>query len=160
MTLVYRDIARVWWGWRVQFFWDIARGWKGGMVQIFFWNLTHFFDFEFKNTSNLIFLGFKVPSERLQGFQNRSYFLTYVVLKIKNWVRSCQHIGGTLCIRKTPGKRYKFSSKKIRKLLSRQKYVKRDPIFEDLDRTPIEAKSWAITMKYVLEDFFILWKIV
>ena len=41
-------------------------GGKGGrgMVQIFFWNLTHFFDFEFKNTSNLIFLDFKVPSER------------------------------------------------------------------------------------------------
>ena len=35
----------------------------GGMVQFFFWNLTHFFDFEFKNTSNLIFPGFKVPSK-------------------------------------------------------------------------------------------------
>ena len=41
-----------------------GKGGKGGMVQILFWNLTHFFDFEFKNTSNLIFLGFKVPSER------------------------------------------------------------------------------------------------
>ena len=28
------------------------------------WNLRHFFDFEFKNTSNLIFVGFKVPSKR------------------------------------------------------------------------------------------------
>ena len=39
-------------------------GGAGGMVQLFFWNLTHFFDIQFKNTSNLIFLGFKVPSER------------------------------------------------------------------------------------------------
>ena len=36
----------------------------GGMVQIFFWNLTHFFDIQFKNTSNLIFPSFKVPYER------------------------------------------------------------------------------------------------
>ena len=36
----------------------------GGMVQKKIWSLTHFFDFEFKNTFNLIFLGFKVPSER------------------------------------------------------------------------------------------------
>ena len=41
-----------------------GKGGKGGMVQICFWKLTHFFDFEFKNTSNLIFLGFKVPFER------------------------------------------------------------------------------------------------
>ena len=52
----------------------------GGLVPISFWNLTHFFDIQFKNTSNLIFLGFKAPSERFfqifsQGFQNRSYFL-------------------------------------------------------------------------------------
>jgi hypothetical protein len=35
-----------------------------------FWNLTLFFYFEFKNTSNLIFLGFKVPSKSFfsQGF--------------------------------------------------------------------------------------------
>ena len=39
-------------------------GGEGGRVQIFFWNLTPFFDFKFKNTSNLIFLGFKVPSQR------------------------------------------------------------------------------------------------
>ena len=32
---------------------------------IFFWNLTPFFDIHFKNTSNLIFLGFKVPSENV-----------------------------------------------------------------------------------------------
>ena len=41
----------------------IARGvGAGGMVQMF-GNLTQFFDIQFKNTSNLIFLGFKVPSE-------------------------------------------------------------------------------------------------
>ena len=39
-------------------------GGGSGMVQIFFWNFAHFFDIHFKNTSNLIFLGFKVPSER------------------------------------------------------------------------------------------------
>ena len=38
-------------------------GGGGGIVQTIFWNLTHFFDIQFKNTSNLIFLGFKVPSE-------------------------------------------------------------------------------------------------
>ena len=38
-------------------------GGAGGIVQFFF-NLTHFFDIQFKKTSNLIFLGFKVPSER------------------------------------------------------------------------------------------------
>ena len=38
-------------------------GGGSGMVQIFFWNLTHFFDFQFKNTSNLIFPDFKVSSK-------------------------------------------------------------------------------------------------
>ena len=33
-------------------------------MQNHFSDLTFFFDFEFKNTSNLIFPGFKVPSER------------------------------------------------------------------------------------------------
>ena len=41
----------------------------GGREENFFWHLTlflefdTFFDIQFKNTSNLIFLGFKVPSE-------------------------------------------------------------------------------------------------
>ena len=35
----------------------------GGLVPNCFWNLTLFFDIHFKNTSNFIFLGFKVPSE-------------------------------------------------------------------------------------------------
>jgi hypothetical protein len=39
-------------------------GGAGGMVHFIFFNLTHYFDIQFKNTSNLIFLGFKVPSER------------------------------------------------------------------------------------------------
>ena len=37
---------------------------SGGTVQNLFWNLTPFFDFKFKNTSNLIFPGFKAPYER------------------------------------------------------------------------------------------------
>jgi len=39
---------------------------------IFFLNLTHFFDIQLKKTSHLIFLDFKVPSERFfsQKFQN------------------------------------------------------------------------------------------
>ena len=36
---------------------------SGGTVQNLFWNLTHFFDFKFKNTSNLIFPAFKMPSK-------------------------------------------------------------------------------------------------
>ena len=36
---------------------------SGGMVPIFFWNLTLFFDIQFKNTSNLVFPSFKVPSK-------------------------------------------------------------------------------------------------
>ena len=31
--------------------------------QLFFWNLTHFFDVQINNTSNLILLSFKVPSK-------------------------------------------------------------------------------------------------
>ena len=36
---------------------------SGGTVQNLFCNLTTFFDFKFKNTSDLIFPGFKLPSE-------------------------------------------------------------------------------------------------
>jgi hypothetical protein len=58
-----------------------AGGGGGGMVQHFFWNLIHFFDIQSKNTSKLILLSFKGLSERFfsQGFQNRSYFLKYVI---------------------------------------------------------------------------------
>ena len=43
-----------------------------------------FFVIQINNNSNLIFPGFKVPSESFfsQQFQNRSYFLTHVVFKI------------------------------------------------------------------------------
>ena len=87
---ILKKIARGW-GCRCRFRWHCA---------IFFWNLTQFFDIQFKNTSNLIFKGFKVPSKRF--FQK--YFKTGLTFwhmwfkKIENWVRSCQHIGGTLCI--------------------------------------------------------------
>ena len=37
---------------------------SGGMVQKKIWNLTQFFDIQFKNTSNLILPSTKVPSER------------------------------------------------------------------------------------------------
>ena len=39
-------------------------GGVGGNLQNLFWNLTHFIDIQFKNTVNLIFLSFKVSSER------------------------------------------------------------------------------------------------
>ena len=39
-------------------------GGREGQGRIFFLNLTLFFDIQFKNASNLVFLGFKVPSER------------------------------------------------------------------------------------------------
>jgi hypothetical protein len=42
-----------------------GRGEGGGREYYFFWNLTPFFDIHFKNTSNLIFLDFKVPSENV-----------------------------------------------------------------------------------------------
>jgi len=54
--------------------------WKGvgggGREEFFFWNLTPFFDFKFKNTSNLIFPGFKVSSERF-FFENFKKGLTF-----------------------------------------------------------------------------------
>ena len=34
------------------------------MVQIVFWNLRKIFEIQFKNTTNLVLLSFKVPSER------------------------------------------------------------------------------------------------
>ena len=41
----------------------ITRGWGFRHGTIFLWNLTPFFDIQFKNTSNLVFPGFKVSSE-------------------------------------------------------------------------------------------------
>ena len=54
----------------------VEGGWRRGQGRIFFWNLTPFFDFKFKNTSNLIFLGFKVPFERFL-FKNLKTGLTF-----------------------------------------------------------------------------------
>ena len=69
------------------------------LVPIFFWNLTPFFDFKFKNTSNLIFLGFKVPSESFfpKNFKIGLTFWHMWFKDFQNWVRSCQHIDGTPC---------------------------------------------------------------
>ena len=60
------------------FFEILPGGGKGGrgMVQFFFWNLTLFFDFEFKNTSNLIFPVFKVPYKRF-SFKDFKTGLTF-----------------------------------------------------------------------------------
>ena len=48
----------------------------------FFWNLEFgfFFDIHFKNTSTVICLGFKVPSESFffSRISKKSYFLTYI----------------------------------------------------------------------------------
>ena len=57
------------------------------MVPTIFRNLTTFFDIQFKSTFDFNFPIFKVPSERFfsQGFQNRSHFLKYVVLKISKF---------------------------------------------------------------------------
>ena len=72
----------------------------GGRVQNHFSDLTFFFDFEFKNTSNLIFPGFKVPSERIlfKDFKTGLTFCHMWFFNFQNLVRSCQHIGGTPCI--------------------------------------------------------------
>ena len=40
-------------------------GGGSGRVQKFFCRLTQVFDIQFKNTSNLIFLGFMIPSKRI-----------------------------------------------------------------------------------------------
>ena len=70
------------------------------MVQIFFWNLTHFFYFEFKNTSNLIFPDFKVPSESFlfKNFETGLTFCHMWFFNFQNLVRTCKHIGETPCI--------------------------------------------------------------
>jgi hypothetical protein len=59
----------------------IMRGRGGGSVPILFWNLTHFFDIQFKNTFNLIFPRFQGVIWKMfsQEIQNRSYFWEYEV---------------------------------------------------------------------------------
>ena len=65
----------------------------------FFLEIDAFFDFEFKNTSHLIFLGLMVPLESFffQEFQNMANFLTDVMFLFSKFSPSCRHIGGTPC---------------------------------------------------------------
>ena len=61
-----------------------------GIVQIFFLEFDTFFDIQFKNTSNLIFLGFKVSFERFIH-KNFKTGITFDVCGFRN-------IGGTLAV--------------------------------------------------------------
>ena len=58
---------------------------------------THFFDIQFRNTSRIVFLGSKVPSEKLfhKNLKKRSYFFNYVVLENKkmSWKLSTDQVG-------------------------------------------------------------------
>ena len=95
------------WGGRVQISFFLPGGsvaggiisW-GGRVQNHFSDLKFFFDFEFKNTSNLIFPGFKVPYKRFlfKDFKTGLTFWHMWFFNFQNLVRSCNHIGGTPCI--------------------------------------------------------------
>jgi hypothetical protein len=79
----------------------VKGGGKRGQGSIsFFWNLTLFFYFKFKNTFNLIFPGFKMPSERFlfKNFKTGLTFWHRWFFNFQNLVQSCQHIGGTPCI--------------------------------------------------------------
>ena len=71
------------------------------MVQKTFYILRHFFDIQFKNTSNLIFPGFKVPSKSFFPRIAKQGLLFDICdfFNFQNLVRSCQHVGGTPCIR-------------------------------------------------------------
>ena len=59
-----------------------------------------FFDIQFKNTYNLILLGFKLSSERFlfKDFKTDLTFWHMWFFNFQNLVRSCQHIDGTPCI--------------------------------------------------------------
>ena len=94
------------WGGRVQnFFLPGGSGaggiisW-GGRVQNHFSDLTLFFDIQFKNTYNLILLGFKLSSERFlfKDFKTDLTFWHMWFFNFQNLVRSCKHIDGTPCI--------------------------------------------------------------
>ena len=60
----------------------------------------HFFYIQFKNTSNLIFPGFKVPSKSFfpTDFKTGLTFWYMWFFNFQNSVRNCQHNGGTPCI--------------------------------------------------------------
>ena len=82
---------RGWW-------WKVVGG--RGRVEFCFWNLTLFFYIQFKNTSNLISSSFKVPSKSIfpKDFKTGLIFWHMWFFNFQNLVRSCQHMGGTLCI--------------------------------------------------------------
>ena len=63
-----------------------------------FWSL--FLKNQFKNTSNLILLGFKMSSESFfhKNFKTGLTFWHMWFFNFQNLVRSCQHIDGTPCI--------------------------------------------------------------
>ena len=67
--------------------------------KVFFGNW-HFFLYSFKTTSNLNFLGFKVPSKSFfpKNFKSGVIFWHLWFFNFQNLVRNCQHIGGTPCI--------------------------------------------------------------
>ena len=65
-----------------------------------FFRFDPFFKIQFKNTSNLILLGFKMSSERF-SFKNFETGLTFWHMwffNFQNLVRRCFHIDGTPCI--------------------------------------------------------------
>ena len=81
--------GRRWWWW-----------WKGGMAQNHFSVSIPFFKLQFKNTSNLILLGFKMSSESFfhKNFKTGLIFWHMWFFKFQNLVRTCKHIGGTPCM--------------------------------------------------------------
>ena len=98
------------WGWRgwwkggmAQFFSCRGRGWRGWWkgwhgTKPFFRSDT-FFYLQFKNTSNMILLGFKMLSERFlfEDFKTGLTFWHMWFFNFQNLLRTCQHIDGTPC---------------------------------------------------------------
>ena len=72
-------------------------------VNPFFSEFDTFFYVQFKNTSNLIFSSFKVPSKSFfsKNFKTGLTFWHMWFFNFQNSVRSCQHIVGTPCISKS-----------------------------------------------------------
>ena len=75
-------------------------GGRRGQGRNFLLEFDIFFDIQFKNTSNLIFPGFKVPSKRFlfKDFKTGLNFWHIWFFNFQNLVQICQHIGGTPCI--------------------------------------------------------------
>ena len=72
----------------------------GGMAQNHFSVLIPFFKLQFKTTSNLSLLSFKMSSESFlfENFKTGLTFWHMWFFNFQNLVRTCQHIGGTPCI--------------------------------------------------------------